>query len=169
MRRNTFASVISVTTLLMAVPVWANTTILCPDISQARQVAACPTEDEIQRMFKASCGFERDPKATQPELCDTYAEFKRRKNSALWESSDGEFMSYATCAVPPAEIKAAKSSGVAISQKNGLYKIACNYEGGTVFTLRTRSVCRIPGVKSSLTVIRAACGPEASSCKVECE
>ena len=169
MRRNFFASVISVTTFFMVLPVWAGSTIVCPDISQATQVTPCTAEDEIELMFKASCGFERDPKATKPELCDTRAEFTRRKNTALWESSDGEFMGYVTCAVPPAKIKASKLSGVAVSQRKGMYKVACSYEGGTTFTYRTRDVCRIPGEKSSLTIIRAACGPDTSSCKVECE
>ena len=169
MKHSAFASVIGVTALIMSSLVWAGNTILCPDISQVRQVGECPTEDDVERMFKISCGFERDSKAMKPELCDTYAEFKRRKYTALWESSDGEFMGYVKCAAPPAEIKMSKPSSVTVSQKNGLYKISCEYEGDIAFTLRTRGICRLPGVKSAKSIMRANCGPDASTCKVECD
>jgi hypothetical protein len=145
-------------------------TVFCPDISQARQIGVCPAEAEVKRMFEATCGFERDPNAANPEKCDSYAEFKRQKYNVLWESADGEFMSYASCAATPAEIKAAGLQSVAISQQNGLYKVACSYQGGTRFTMRTRAVCRIPGVKSSLVTIRKQCeSGRADSCSVECE
>lgn len=145
-------------------------TLTCPDISQARQIADCPTEAEVQRMFKATCGFERDPNTAHPEKCDSYAEFKRQKFNALWESADGEFMSYASCALTAEEIRATAVKGVAVSQQSGLYKVTCSYQGGTVFTLRTRTVCRIPGVKSSLATVRKPCTDgNADSCSVSCE
>ncbi len=169
MKHHAFALVISATTLAMSIPAWAGNTITCPDISKARQVAECPAEEDVDRMFKISCGLERDSEAKRPELCDSYAEFKRRKHTALWESSDGEFMGYVTCAVPSAEIKKAKLASVAVSQKNGLYKISCDYQQAVKFTLRTRSVCRVAGVKNSSIIMRRDCSSDASDCKVECD
>ena len=163
------ASVIGMIGLILANPVWAGSTVLCPDISQAKQVAECPDEAEVKRMFKVSCGFERDPSSKKPELCDSYEEFKRRKYTALWESSDGDFMGYLSCVTPAEKIKMSKPSSVAVSQKNGLYKLACNYQGGVALTMRTRSVCRVPGVKGSEVVMRADCGADGSNCKVECD
>ncbi|MCG8426576.1 MAG: hypothetical protein MI754_04365 [Chromatiales bacterium] len=169
MKQYAFALVFGITAPMISSSTLASNTILCPDISQARQIVDCPAEEEVKRMFKSTCGFERDPKAAKPEKCDSYAEFKRRKYNALWESSDGEFMGYVTCALPPAEVKMIKPSSVAVSQKNGLYKIACNYAEGIKFTLRTRSVCKVPGVKNSMVVMRADCGSDGSACKVECD
>ncbi len=147
----------------------AGSTIQCPDLSRAKQVLDCPQEAEVKRMFKISCDFEHDPKAKRPEKCDSYAEFKRRKYTALWESADGEFVGYVTCAVPPAEIGKAKPISVSVSRKNNLYKISCNYEGRVKFTQRTRSKCRIPGAKDTSDVARAKCDADPSDCKVVCD
>ena len=169
MKHYTFVAAFSAITLAMFSQVWAGNTIPCPDVFEATQIGGCPEEDNLKHMFKVSCGFERDPTAKKPELCDSYAEFKRRKNTALWESSDGEFMGHVTCATPAAEIKGSKLISVAVSQKNGLYKVSCNYQGGIKLTLRTHNVCRVPEVKNSSVVMRADCGSDTSACKVECD
>ena len=155
--------------LIASMPTLAATTIQCPDISQAQQLVDCPAEADMKRMFEIHCGFERDPNAKKPELCDSYAEYKRRKFNALWESADKEFMGYVTCAVPAAEIKQAKPISVAVSQKNGLYKVSCKYLDGAKLNMRTRSVCRIPGVTTTGVVLRKNCEGDPSACQVECE
>ncbi|MES9897552.1 MAG: hypothetical protein ABW148_00845 [Sedimenticola sp.] len=169
MKHHVFALVISATALGISIPAMASNTILCPDIAKAKQVAECPAEEELDRMFTVSCGFERDPEAKKPELCDSYAEFKRRKHTALWESSDGEFMGYVTCATPSAEIKMAKPSSVAVSQKNGLHKISCNYQGAIKFTMRTRDTCKVLAVNNANIAMQGDCSSDASNCKVECD
>ncbi len=169
MKLYAFAAAISAISLAMFNHTWAGNIIPCPDISETTQVGDCPEEDELKRMFKANCGFERDKGAKKPELCDSYSEFKRRKNSALWESSDGEFLGYITCAIPAQQIKESRPISVAVSQKNGLYKVSCNYQGGSKFTLRTRKVCKVPGVKNSNAVMRSDCSSDMSACKVECD
>ncbi|MCU7852946.1 MAG: hypothetical protein KZQ80_12110 [Candidatus Thiodiazotropha sp. (ex Monitilora ramsayi)] len=170
MKRYAFVLVNSIFALIISGSVMAGSSIQCPDISQAQQLVDCPTEDDMKRMFKIKCGFERDPNAKkQTELCDSYAEYKRRKYNAMWESSDKAFMGYVSCAVPPAEIKKALPTSVAISQKNGLYKITCSYQSGARLSMRTRSVCRVPGVKNSLVVMRTECGANGKPCRVECD
>ena len=169
MKHYVLAAVFSSITLAMFSPVWAGNTIPCPDLSEAMQIGDCPVEDELRHMFDKGCGVERDTTAKKPELCDSYAEFKRRKNTALWESSDGEFMGYVSCTTPASEIKSSRPISVAVSQKKGIYKVACNYQGGIKFTLRTLSVCRVPGVKSSNVVMRADCSSDTSACKAECD
>ena len=169
MKYYAFAAAFSAFTLAMFSQAWAGKMISCPNISEATQIDDCPVEDDLKRMFKDGCGFEQNPTAEKPELCDSYAEFKRRKNTALWESSDGEFMGYVTCAIPASEIKKSKPISVEVSQDEGLYKLSCNYQRGIKFTLRTRSVCRVPGVKNSGTVMRADCSSDSSACKAECD
>jgi hypothetical protein len=171
MKKTAFASMlIGCVSLLAAVPVLAGTVIQCPDISQARQVGECPTEAEVKSMFKTTCGWERDPQAKKPDKCDTYAAFKALKYRSMWESSDGEFMGYVSCATPAAEIQAGKPREIAVSQKNGLYKIVCSYQGGAALTMRIRSVCKIPDAKpTKYNVIKANCETNPSACRVECE
>lgn len=169
MTKYTFLGLLSAITLTMFSQAWAGSTISCPDMSGAKQVMSCSTEDQLKHMFKIGCGIERDPSAKNPDLCDSYAEFKRRKNTALWESADGEFMGYVQCAIPAADVKSAKPVSVAVSQNRGLYKVACNYQGGVKFTFRTPTVCRVPGVKSAGAIMRADCSTDAAACKAICD
>ncbi len=169
MKNNTFVAVLGAITLTMFGQVSYGNTITCPDISEAKKITQCVAENELEHMFKDGCGVERDPTAKNPELCDSYAEFKRRKNTALWESSNGEFMGYVSCAIPAVEMKSSKPVSIAVSQKNGLYKVSCNYQKGIKFTLRTRSVCKVPGVKNSSIVMQADCSSDASACKAVCD
>lgn len=166
---STLALAACIGSLVVPNPVTASSTIMCPDLAQVNQVMECPAESEVKRQFKKSCGFEHDPDAVRPELCDSYKEFKRRKYTALWESVDGEFMGYVSCDLPPEKAKMAKSTGVAVSQKKGMYKVACKYEDDIKLNFRTRSVCRVEGHKSALTVIKSKCGPDGASCKVACD
>ncbi|MEW8506258.1 MAG: hypothetical protein AB2598_06100 [Candidatus Thiodiazotropha sp.] len=170
MKGYAFILLICIIAVLFSGSVMAGNTLHCPDISQAQQLLDCPAEEEMKRMFKITCGFERDPNAKKPtELCDSYAEFKRRKYNTMWESADKAFMGYVNCAVPPAEIKKGQTSSVSVSQKNGLYKVTCSYDSGAKLTMRTRRVCRVPGVNNSLLVMRAECGVNGKPCKFECD
>ncbi len=169
MKPYAFAAAFGAITLATFSQVWAAGPIPCPDISEAIQIGACPTEEELQVMFKNGCGAERAPGAKNPELCDSYAEFKRRKNTALWESADGEFMGYLSCTIPASKIRSARPVSVAISHKDGLNTVSCIYQGGIKFALRTRSVCRIPGVTNSNVVMQTECGSDMTACKVECD
>ncbi|MBT3309801.1 MAG: hypothetical protein HN382_09805 [Gammaproteobacteria bacterium] len=169
MKYYTFVAAFSAITLAMFSQVWAGNTVACPDISEAKQISRCSAESDLKHMFKVGCGVERNPSAKNPDLCDSYAEFKRRKNTALWESSDGEFMGYVACEIPATEIKGSKPISVAVSQKNSLYKVSCNYQGGIKFTFRTPNVCRVPGVKSSNVVMRADCSSDTLACKAVCD
>ncbi|MES9963229.1 MAG: hypothetical protein ABW116_06790 [Candidatus Sedimenticola sp. 20ELBAFRAG] len=169
MNYNTSILTMSMIALILSGPVMAGKTIQCPDLSQAKQLVDCPAEAEMERYFKKHCDFERDPDAKKPELCDSFKEYKRRKFNAMWESSDGEFMGYLSCDAPPAELKKRQQTSVAVSQKNGLYKIVCGYEGGSRLIMRTRSVCRVPGVKTTGIVMRAECGANGKPCVVECD
>ena len=150
-------------------PATAGTEYSCPDLSQAKQVLDCPTDEELRRMFRSTCGGENAPDAKEPELCDAFAEFKRQKNNALWESADGEFMGYLTCNRPPEEIKKAKAAGIGIGRRGKLTKISCVYDGGVKMTRRTRETCTVPGMEIGKRGPMPTCGPDPATCKVVCE
>lgn len=150
-------------------PAHAGSVLLCPDMSQAKQVGECVTEDEIKSMFKRTHGLKCDPQSKDSMECKKYAAFKQDKYSALWESSDGDFMGYVTCDTPASEIKKSQPMSVALSQKNGLYKITCNYQEGVALSMRTRDVCRVTDKKDSAVVSRANCNGDADNCKIVCD
>jgi len=169
MKRCVFALVATLAAVIVSGSVMAGSPLFCPDMSQANQLLECTDEAEILRMFKHTCNYERDPGAKNPDKCDSYAEFKRRKYTALWESGDGEFMGYPTCMESPEEIKKLKPVSAAISQKNGLFSLTCNYSKGVSLTMRTRKDCRLPTTTSLLVESRAQCDGDADNCKFSCK
>ena len=169
MKRYVFILVTTFTTFISSGPVTANSAILCPDMSQAKKLLDCTDEAEIKSMFKHSCGFERDPNAKNPGKCDSYAEFRRLKYTALWESGDGEFMGYLTCMKSPEETKNLKPISAVMSQKNGLFKLTCNYAKGVSMTMRTRKDCRLPTTTSLLVKSSAQCDSDANNCTFYCK
>ncbi len=169
MKRYAITLVITLVAVIFSGSVMAGSPLYCPDMSQAKQLLDCTDEAEIQLMFTRTCDFERDPGAKNPGKCDSYAEFKRRKYTALWESSDGEFMGYLTCMKSQEEIKKLKPVSAAVSQKNGLFRLTCNYAKGASLTMRTRKDCRLPKTTSLLVESRAQCDGGAGNCKFSCK
>ncbi len=164
-------SAFCVIAILAAQPLWAESVYTCPDISQAKQVADCSSEEELIRMFASACGPRKmpgeDPDAT--EQCKSFEAFKQRKNTALWESADGEYMGYVNCNTPAAKIKAAKLLSINLGTKRVMDKIICSYEGGTNLILRTRESCKIPGAKLSGRYLGLDCTAGGAECKAVCK
>ena len=169
MKRYAFTLVATFAALIASGSVAADSAIFCPNMSQAKQLLECTDEAEIKLMFKHTCDFERDPNAKNPGKCDSYAEFKRRKYTALWESGDGEFMGYLTCMKSPEEIKKLKPVSAVMSQKNGLFKLTCIYSKGVSLTMRTRKECRLSTTTSLLVESRAQCDGNVKNCKFSCK
>ncbi len=164
-------TVLSITAILLAQPVWAESIYTCPDITQVRQVADCPTEKALEKMFFSTCGS-RDTKKENPHakgFCKTYAMFKQVKNTALWESADGEYLGYVTCNMPAEKIKAGKLVSMSLLQRGRMDKITCSYEEGTIFTLRTRQTCTIPNAKPKGMQMSMDCTADGSECKAICK
>ncbi|MCP4993065.1 MAG: hypothetical protein GY934_04655, partial [Gammaproteobacteria bacterium] len=143
----------------------------CPDLTKAVQVADCPAEEELKHMFSSTCGDaetnSKDPKVSG--MCKSFEAFKQRKNTALWESVDGEYMGYVTCNVPAAEIKTGKLLKMSLTHKGVMDKLICTYEGGTELSLRTRQSCKIPGAKLNLEFMILNCPDGGKTCKAVCD
>ena len=164
-------SVFCTIAILAAQPAWAESIYTCPDITQAKQVAECPAEDELIQMFFSTCGS-RDTEKENPHakgFCKSYQMFLQRKNTALWESADGEYLGYVTCNIPAERIKAGKLNSISLLQRGTMDKISCSYEEGTVFTLRTRQNCAIPGSKPKGMQMSLDCAAGGSECKAICK
>jgi hypothetical protein len=133
-------------------------TVSCPDLSDAAQVATCPSEAELRYTFTGYCAdnarmYDKDP------ACANEKAYRQKKNVALWESRDGAFQGYVSCDLPPASVRAASVSRIAVTRAGSLTRIACTYRDGIVFTQRTRAACTVAGDGSCAT----------GDCKATCD
>lgn len=139
-------------------------TLACPDLAQARQVAACPTDAELRYTFVGYCSDNARMYDGKADVCADFEAYRRMKDRALWESADGAFDGYASCALAPEAIRAAKPLRIAVERKGPIAQVACDYGGGIRFTHRTRAACRVEGAGKceSPRDCRATCGKSGS-------
>ncbi len=152
-------------------PLFAEIVYTCPEISTAKQVADCPADEEMKRMYELTCGLgeDKNPDPSVAGICSSYDAFLQKKQSALWESGDGQYMGYVSCNTPASKIKQGRLLTIGLSQRGVMDKIDCSYEGGVTLSLRTRKQCRIPGAKSNRKVLFLDCSAAGADCKAICE
>ena len=92
-------------------------TLVCPDLSAAIQVNACPTEEELKFTYNGFCSDTAKAYANQTDSCLRYEDYRAMKNVAMWESKDGVFSGYVSCALPAAQVKALKPSGMTVASQ----------------------------------------------------
>lgn len=121
--------------------------IACPDLSTARQVGDCPSEEQLKYSYAGYCSddarmYDKDGGNT----CVTLDDFKKLKNHALWET--GDFQGYLHCGRSPEQTRALKLTGMKIAPAGTLTRLVCDYEGGAMMVLRTRRACTLNGDKA---------------------
>lgn len=132
--------------LLLALPAPAPAaTFACPDLASAKQVEACPSDAELRYTFIGFCSDNARLYDGKGEVCDDFDRYRALKNIALWESADGVFAGYPSCALAPEAIRAATPQRIAVERKGTITQVACDYAGGVRFTLRSRAACRVDG------------------------
>lgn len=132
----------------------------CPDLAQATQVGACPSEEELQYTFTGYCSDDNKAYRGETDVCTDYRLYRKLKNVALWESGDGKFDGYVSCEVPAAKLRSAKSQSLQLFKQGKLTRLVCGYSEGFQFTHRTRAQCQVEA---------AACAADGSGCKATCE
>ena len=95
-------------------------TLACPDLSGARQVAACPTEAELRYTFVGYCSDSARMYDGKADACADFATYRKVKNIALWESADGAFDAYPSCELTPEAIRSAKPVRIAVERKGAI-------------------------------------------------
>ena len=135
-------------------------TFSCPDLASAVQVNACPTEDELKFTYNGYCSDNAKAYANQTDSCIRYDDYRAMKNTARWESKDGEFDGYVSCDLPAAQFKALKATSLKVVAQGKLTKLVCSYPKGINFTYRTKQACTIDNEK--------ACAADAANCKATC-
>jgi len=151
--------VLALLVCIATAPVLAET-LACPDLAQARQVTACPTEAELRYTFVGYCSDNARMYDGKTDVCADFDAYRKLKNTAFWESADGAFDGYASCALAPEAIRAAKPLRIVVERKGPIAHVACDYGNGIRFTHRTRATCRVEGAGKCETPerCRATCG-----------
>jgi hypothetical protein len=132
----------------------------CPDLASAVQVNACPTEEELKFTYNGYCSDNAKAYAKETDSCIRYEDYRAMKNTARWESKDGEFDGYVSCDLPAGQFKALKANSMKVVAQGKLTKLVCVYPNGINFTYRTKQTCTIDNEK--------ACAADAANCKATC-
>jgi hypothetical protein len=149
---------------------WAENVYICPDISKSAKVGGCPSDDELKRMFRISCGWE-DYENDNPHsagMCMNFRIFKKAKNTALWESGDGRFDGYLSCDKKVSDIKASKLIKISTAPTKTMTRVICSYEGKSELVLRTHELCEVPGAKVLGRYMGRECVAGDKDCKAVC-
>ena len=133
----------------------------CPDLGGAKQVNACPAEDELRHTYSGFCSDNAKAYAKETDSCLRYEDYREMKNTALWESADGSFDGYVSCDLPKAKVQAMKATGMKVEKQGTITKLVCSYPNGVRFTLRTKSACKLENDK--------ACAAGAVGCRATCD
>lgn len=160
MRPFAFAFAMILGLLMASVAVQAET-LACPSLAAAAQVADCPTDAQLRMSYLGYCGDDRRMYEKDSMTCASIEEYKKLKNTALWESRDGKFQAYVDCALKPEQVKAAKVYRVQVQTSGKISRVMCDYDHEIVFVHRNRAACTIAG--------DGKCGPDPTACKAECE
>lgn len=139
----------------------AATEVACPDLATVTQVASCPTEDELLFTFNGYCSDNARMYGKGAELCTDYQLYRQKKNIALWETADGRFHAYVSCDRPPAAVKQARVSTIAVGKDGKMTRVSCSYGEDLVFSYRSKEACRVDNA--------AACAGDPAACKAVCE
>lgn len=136
-------------------------TMTCPDLAGAVQVNACPSEDELKHTYSGFCSDTAKAYANQTDSCIKYEDYREMKNVALWESKDGAFSGYISCALPTDQLKASMLSTMAVERQGKLNKLVCSYANSVRLTYRTKAACAVVNEK--------ACTANPASCTATCD
>ncbi|WP_068638066.1 hypothetical protein [Thauera butanivorans] len=141
---------------LASSPAWAEP-MPCPDLADAVQVAACPTDAELRYTFMGYCGDNARLYGADVITCASFDNYREVKNIAMWESADGRFSGYLSCNVAPASIHASKATRMHVERKNGLTRLICDYDNDHRLVHRTKAECTVEAEDCSSGNCRAVC------------
>lgn len=135
--------------------------IACPNLAAVKQVASCPSEEELLFTFNGYCSDNARIYGKGAEVCTDYQLYRKRKNVALWETADGAFHAYVSCDLPPEAVKQARVTQISVGKDGKMTRLACNYGEDLVFSYRSKEVCRAENAE--------ACRSDPAACKAICE
>jgi hypothetical protein len=70
--------------LAAALPHANAATLACPDLAQAVQVGACPTDEQLKHTFLGFCSDDAKAYRGETDVCTDFERYRQMKNVALW-------------------------------------------------------------------------------------
>ena len=117
-------------------------TVACPDLAQAVQVGACPSEEELRYTYTGYCSDNARMYDTKDDVCSSFQNYRKLKNVVLWESADGAFSGYLSCDLPVARVRSAAAATIAVARQGSITRVVCAFGEGITFSHRTKLACR---------------------------
>ena len=136
-------------------------TVGCPDLAQAVQVGACPSEEDLRYTYTGYCSDNARMYDMKDDVCATFENYRKLKNVVLWESGDGAFSGYLSCDLPAAKVKAAPVVALAVARRGNMTRVVCTYGDGVMLSHRTKLSCRAEGDGS--------CPGNPAGCRASCQ
>ncbi len=159
MKRNFLLGALGALGALLSLPVAASE-LSCPDMAALVQVNGCPTEEELQYTYTGYCSDDSMAYSGKTDPCVRYADYRKLKNVALWESADGHFDGYVSCDLPEAQWRKLRPTGIELAMKGKIARIVCTYPQGIALTHRTRENCTVADAQ--------ACAANPAACRATC-
>ena len=135
--------------------------VSCPDLAQAVQVGACPSEEELRYTYTGYCSDNARMYDTKDDVCSSFQNYRKLKNVVLWESGDGTFSGYLSCDLPAARVRSDVATTIAAVRQGSVTRVVCTYGTGVTLTHRTKLACRVEGDGS--------CAGKPESCRADCQ
>lgn len=135
-------------------------TLTCPELTTAVQVGVCPTEEQLKYTFVGFCSDDAKAYKGETDVCTDFQQYRKLKNTVLWESADGVFDAYVSCDLPKDVLQRSAVSGVKLAKQGRVTQLVCSYPNGVNFIHRTRAQCQIEGVPD--------CSANPAACKASC-
>lgn len=118
-------------------------TLACPDLASAVQVATCPSDEELNYTYIGFCSDNARLYGRDGDTCESFENYKRVKNIALWESADGRFSGYLSCNDGADAIRSIKPVRMVSVQRRDITQVVCEYREDLSLTYRTRAQCKV--------------------------
>ncbi len=132
-------------------------TLSCPALDKAVQVAACPSDAELQYTFLGFCGDNARLYGRDVLTCASFENYKAVKNTAMWESDNARFSGYLNCNLDTAALRGSRALKMSVEKKNGLTRLICDYENDQRMVMRTKGTCTVEAADCSGGECRARC------------
>jgi hypothetical protein len=137
--------------------------VACPDLKTAVQVGTCPTEEQLKYTFVGFCSDDAKAYRGETDVCTDFQQYRKLKNTVLWESADGSFDAYVSCDLPKDTLQRASPTAIKLGKQGKVTQLICSYPNGVNFIYRTRAQCQLDAKDAS-----ADCAANPASCKAQC-
>jgi hypothetical protein len=133
----------------------------CPAPGALVQVGSCLPPAELRAAYIGYCSDNRRLYSGDTDTCSSFENFVRAKHSALWESADGAFQGYLSCALPADAVARLPPPALSIARQGTVTRVLCRYGETATVAHRTKARCTLHDA--------AACAADPSACRARCD